>query len=105
MGQRGGNYGPLGPSSQNIYLARLRHLRYREAVGSQSPGLPPRLPWVTELIGRFNRNAVASNWRNPLRVDKDLNAYPGLKQPRPLTHNRFAVLLPFILSMRVALQT
>jgi hypothetical protein len=35
-------------------------LLYRKAVPPHSPGLPLRLPWVTKLNGRFNRNAVAS---------------------------------------------
>jgi hypothetical protein len=47
---------------------------YREAVASQSPGLPQRQPWVTELNSQFNRIAVASNWRNPFRVDKDVHS-------------------------------
>jgi hypothetical protein len=42
---------------------------YREAVPSQSPGLPFRLPWVA------NRDHL----------------YPGLKQRWALGRNRFAV--------------
>ena len=41
---------------------------YREAVATQSPGLPLRQPWVRKSI-IHNRNAVASAGRNPYRVD------------------------------------
>jgi hypothetical protein len=44
----------------NTSLAFWLELPYRKAVASQSPGLLLRLPWVTGLNGRFNRNAVAS---------------------------------------------
>jgi hypothetical protein len=37
---------------------------YREAIASYSPGLPLRLPWVTESNGRSNRNAVAFRSHN-----------------------------------------
>jgi hypothetical protein len=30
----------------------------------------------TKVNNRFNRNAVASNWPNPFRVDKDLHLLP-----------------------------
>jgi hypothetical protein len=48
-------------SNWNCNAARqFERQSYREAVMSQSPGLPLRLPWGTELDGRFNRKAVAS---------------------------------------------
>jgi hypothetical protein len=46
---------------------------YRNAVVSQSPGLALRQPWVIELNSQFNRNAVTSNWRNPSRVEKNVD--------------------------------
>ena len=35
--------------------------------------------WVTELHSQFNRNAVASNWRNPFRVEKDVYLLPRVE--------------------------
>jgi len=33
---------------KDTWFGFLTRLLYRKAVGSQSPGLPLRLPWVTE---------------------------------------------------------
>jgi hypothetical protein len=90
---------------ENNWLAFSLELLYRKAVGSQSPGLPLRLLWVTELISQFNCNAVASEGRNPFRVGIRLHLFPGLKQPWALRNNRFAVPVPLVLSTRVARQT
>jgi hypothetical protein len=34
---------------------------------------------------------LRQNWRNPFRVERCALAYPGLRQPWALRHNRFAV--------------
>jgi len=44
------------------------------------PGLSLRLPWVAELDGRFNRNAVASAGTTRSGLIRYALTYPGLKQ-------------------------
>src|ERR1700738_1686358 len=72
-------------------VAFCLELLYRKAVPSHSPGLPLRLPWGTELNGRFNRNAVASIGATRSGLIMICTYYPRLKQPWAVRRNRFAV--------------
>jgi hypothetical protein len=70
---------------------------HREAVTTQSPGLPLRLPWVrwsTVLATAkpLRRVDLHPAWRNRIAVENFVSSrFPGLKQPWALVRDRFAV--------------